>query len=175
MKKHIWPVFSAVVVLLGLGVTACGGGEQRTFLYLEKARGLGDVIMKQAGADLNICKMYDTVWEYARVSDMDFETAQREMMGGRVEALFLEMDTNQEMLVRMLGLTENPPRNCRDIQIKLDGLYSRYKKFHRFIRKNPTLPQKQYKQKVQAFMDDLAELKEELDQVIVNASGNLGG
>lgn len=173
MRKYLR--CTAALILLGLGMTACGGSKQRTFLYLEKARGLGDVILNQAGADLNVCKMYDAVWEYAKVSDMDFKTAQREMMGGRPEALFLEMDTNQEMLVRMIGLTNNPPRDCRDIQAKLDGLYAKYKKFHRFIRKEPTLSQDKYKQKIQTFMDELTELKEELDQEIVLVSESLGG
>jgi hypothetical protein len=174
MKKYTAGAVLAAAVLLGLGLSGCGGGgKQRTFLYLEKARGLGDVIMKQAEADLTVCRLYDTVWEYAAVSDMDFEAARREMMGGRPEALFLEMDTNQGMLARMMNLSKNPPKDCLDIQSKVDNLHAGYKKLHKYVREPPSLPQKEYQAKVQAFMDELEGLKEELDQAIALVSGSL--
>ena len=163
----------AAAVLLGLAMSGCGGGKQKTFLYIEKARGLGDVIMRQTEADINVCRMYDTVWAYASVSDMDFESARREVLGGRDEALFLEMDTNQDMLIRMIKLTKNPPKDCLDIQSKLDNLYARYKKINKFVRKPPSLPQAEYQAEVQSFVDELEGLKEELDEAIVQVSDSL--
>ena len=173
MKIKAAGILLAVVFLLGLGMSGCGGGKQKTFLYMEKVRGLGDVIMTQVEADFNVCRMYDTVWEYANVSEMDFEAARREVLGGRDEVMFLEMDTNQDMLIRMIKLTKNPPKECLDIQSKLDNLYASYKQFNTFVRKPPSLSQAEYKEKVQVFMDELEGLKEELDQAIVLVSENL--
>ena len=173
MKKPMSFCILILLIPVFISLTACGGGKQRTLLYIEKARGLGDVIMRQAQGDLNVCKMYDTVWEYAAVSEMDFDTAYREMMGGRPEALFLEMDTNQEMMLRMMNLTKNPPKECRGIKTELDALHKRYKKFNKFVRKTPKLSQQEYWDKVNGFIDDLNELKEGLDAAINQAAGTL--
>jgi hypothetical protein len=43
---------------------------------------------------MNLCKMYNTVWEYAKVTDLDFKSAYREMMLN-TSGIEMQMETNK--------------------------------------------------------------------------------
>ena len=152
----------------------CGGGGTKTkLLYIEKARGLGDIIMKQAEANLNICRMYDTVWEYAKVSDMDFETAYREMTAGRADAARLDMEANNTQMTIMLSTLENPPKGFEMLHERLMELWDMYGQFEAFVAKLPSVAQEEYHQEVDIYVRDLNDIRTELQDLITTAQNSI--
>ena len=62
--------------LLAVLLIGCGQPKKNNQFFLQKAKDLGDIIIKQASGDVNLCNMYNTVWEYAKATEMDFKSAQ---------------------------------------------------------------------------------------------------
>jgi DNA repair ATPase RecN len=165
-------ICGSILIITVIILAGCGGGGTKTkLLYIEKARGLGDIIMKQAEASLNICRMYDTVWEYAKVSDMDFGTAYREM-GGRADGVRLDMEANKARMTVMLSTLESPPKGFEKLHERLMELWDMYKQFEAFVAKIPDVSQEEYHDEVDIFVSDLNDIRTEL-QDLITAAQNL--
>ena len=160
-------ILGVVTVLL-----VCCAQSNRHSLFLEKARGLGEIIIKQASADMNLCKMYNTVWEYARVTDLDFRSAYREMMLDTSE-IKMQMETNMQMMDRMMNMVKSPPKNMTGIHDKLIELRESYLEFNKFVFQLPQVSQKKFNAKADAYLANINSLKGELDILIAEAEANL--
>jgi len=161
-----------ILGMIAVLLICCGQSEKKSLLFLEKAKGLGDIIIKQASADMNLCNMYDTVWEYARVTDMDFRSAYREMMLDTSE-IKMQMDTNMEMMDRMMNMVENPPETMTGIHEKLVELREAYLDFSKFVIQVPRVSQDEFYDEVDAHVENINSLKDELDTLISEAEENL--
>ena len=83
--KHILAVF--VIVFLFI-LTGCRGQKKKEIeieKHREMVRAAGNVIVNQASACINQARVYITVYEYAKVSGMDYEAAAAEMLGKETE------------------------------------------------------------------------------------------
>ena len=162
-------IFLGVLTVL---LVCCGQSQRQSLFYLEKAIGLGDIIIKQASADMNLCNMYNTVWEYARVTDMDFQSAYKEMMLDTSE-IKMQMETNMEMMDRMMNMVENPPENMTGIHDKLIELREAYLEFNKFVFQLPQVSQERFNAEVDAYIANINSLKADLDRLIAVEEANL--
>ena len=163
-----WIILGVMTALL----ICCGQTKRQSFLFLEKAKGLGEIIIKQASADMNLCNMYNTVWEYAKVSallgrghlsEMNLDTSD---IAGQV-------DTNMEMMDRMMNMVKSPPKNMTGIHDKLIELRELYMELNKFVLQMPQVSQDKFNSEVDAYIANVNSLKEELDSLIAEAEVNL--
>jgi hypothetical protein len=152
----------------------CGGGRSKkeSFLFLEKAKGLGGIIIKQASGDVSLCNMYNTVWEYAKVTDLDFQSAYREMRMNTTE-IKAQVATNKLMMDDMMDMVKNPPENMKGIHDKLVELREQYLEFNAFVLELPQVSQETFYARVEVYLADIDSLKSELDNLIAEAEANL--
>lgn len=152
--------------------TCCGAPKQNQQIFLTKAGDLGDIIVKQAAGDMNICNMYNTVWEYAKVSDMDFRSAAREMMVD-TSSIKMQSDSNMQMMDRLMNMVKKPPKGMAAITDKLVALREAYLEFNRFVFKTPETSQDKFNADVDAHIEEINALKNELDELISQAEADL--
>jgi len=150
----------------------CGQSKKQSLFFLEKAKGLGDIIIKQASGDMNLCKMYNTVWEYAKVTDLDFQSAYREMMLG-ISEIEMQMETNMQMMDRIMNMVKSPPKNMIGIHDKLIELRESYLEFNKFIYQLPQVSQEKFNAEADAYVANINSLRGELDRLIAEAEANL--
>jgi len=150
----------------------CGQSKKKSLFFLEKAKGLGEIITKQASANMSLCKMYNTVWEYAKVTNLDFKSAFREMMLD-TSGIEMQMETNNQMIGRMMDMVKSPPKNMNGIYDKLIELRASYLEFNKFIFQLPQVSQEKFNAKADAYLTNINSLKAELDRLIAEAEANL--
>jgi len=150
----------------------CGQSKKQSLFFLEKAKGLGDIIIKQASGDMNLCKMYNTVWEYAKVTDLDFQSAYREMMLG-ISEIEMQMETNMQMMDRIMNMVKSPPKNMIGIHDKLIELRESYLEFNKFIYQLPQVSQEKFNAEADAYVANINSLRGELARLIAEAEANL--
>jgi len=163
--------------LMVLGVMAvllvcCGQSTRQGLFFLEKAKGLGRIIITQASADMNLCKMYNTVWEYAKVTNLDFESAYQEMMLDTSE-IKSQMETNRQMMDRMMNTIKGPPKDMTAIHDKLIELREFYIEFNTFILQMPATSQEKFNAEADVYLEKINSLKSELDRLISEAEAAL--
>jgi len=150
----------------------CGQSKKQSLFFLEKAKGLGEIIIKQASGDMNLCNMYNTVWEYAKVTDLDFQSAYKEMMLDTSETKML-METNMQMMDRLMNMVKDPPKNMTGILDKLIELRESYLEFNKFIYQLPQVSQEKFNAEADDYVVNINSLKDELDRLITEAEANL--
>lgn len=153
-------------------VICCGQSKRQRLIFLEKGKGLGEIIIKQASGDMNLCKMYNTVWEYAKVTDLDFQSAYREMMLDTSD-IKMQMETNLEMMDQMMNMVESPPKNMTGIYDKLVELRESYLEFNKFVYQLPRVSQKEFNAKAESHLANINSLKGDLDRLIAEVEANL--
>ncbi len=169
MKKHMFQNIVLLSLSLGFLFSGCSRTTKDALLYLEKAKGLGNIIAIQSSSFISLSKMYDSVWEYARVTEMDFKSAYDEIMGTRPGSLILEMDVNRVRIAGLMRLAKRPPKEMDKVQARLEELYDMYKQFHAFIVKFPLLSQEEYREEINIYVNDTNAIKSELDLLISEA------
>ncbi|MFC2161594.1 hypothetical protein ACFLRX_08085 [Acidobacteriota bacterium] len=167
-KPTQWIILGVMTALL----ICCGQTKRQSFLYLEKVKDLGEIIINQASADMNLCNMYNTVWEYAKVTDLDFRSAYREMNLDTSD-IAGQVDTNMEMMERMMNMVNSPPKNMTGIHDKLIELRELYMELNKFVLQMPQVSQEKFNSEVDAYIANVNSLKEELDSLIAEAEANL--
>ncbi len=175
LKKHIanfYEYFRIIVILtavIGLFAAGCGHPKRDAEIYLIKAEGLGNVLVQQCSSFVSLAKMYDSVWEYSKVTHLDFKSAYDEMMANRPGGLTLEMEVNKQRITRMLDLSKDPPKEMQKVHERLKELYDMYLQFHAFIVKFPSLSQEKYGEEINIYIKDINDIKTELEQLITEA------
>ena len=159
-------------VMIAFSVFCGGGSKKESLLFLEKAKGLGGIIVKQASADVSLCNMYNTVWEYAKVTDLDFRSAYREMRMNTTE-IKAQVATNKLMMDEMMDMVKNPPENMKEIHDKIVELRKLYLEFNAFVLELPQVSQESFNAEVETYLADIDSLKSELDHLIAEAEANL--
>ena len=169
MQKHTQILFWIGCYVLGVLHLGCGQSGDKAVLYLEKTKGLANIIMKQSSSFVSMNLMYNTVWEYAKVTEMDFDAAYDEMMGTRPDSLKLDMDVNKVQIAKMMVLAEKPPKDMDRVHERLTELYQMYLDFHRFMMKEPSGAQEKYNEEFEIYVNDMNAITSELNQYIAEA------
>lgn len=161
-------ILGGVVIFL----VCCGQGKRQSLMFLENAKGLGEIIAAQAAAGTNLCNMYNTVWEYAKVTGLDFRSAYKEMMLDTSE-IANQMESNKQMMDKMMNLVKSPPKNMAAIYDKLIELREYCLDFNKFVIQMPQIPQAKFNSEIGVSVAKINSLKNELDRMIADAQEKL--
>jgi hypothetical protein len=128
MKKGriITPLF---FLLFGL-FFGCSNRAQEEKRYEIKAQSLGELMINQAHACVSQSKVYQAVWEYARVSEIDFKTAAAQMLGPETRQNKATMVEHKAMVENLLDQLKEPPARFEETYKRLGELYEIYVRLH---------------------------------------------
>lgn len=172
MRKSNVTTQLIIIGIMTILLVCCGQSKKKSLFFLEKAKGLGEIIIKQASGDMNLCKMYNTVWEYAKVTNLDFQSAYKEMMVDTSETK-MQIETNMQMMDQIMNMVKSPPKNMTEIYEKLIELRESYLEFNKFVFQLPQVSQEKFNAKADAYLTNINSLKGELDGLIAEAEANL--
>lgn len=164
MKKCLISAFIFLTVIVYF--TGCGGQGREESAYGIKAQGLGELIAKQASACVSQSKAYLAVWEYAKVSEIEFEEAVAEMLGAETKQNKAMMVQNKSMIEKLLEELKEPPKKYEESYKKLIELHEIYVQLHT-LALDPSDDMDEHNEKVNGLADRIAEKKRELDATLI--------
>jgi hypothetical protein len=164
MKKSLISalIFLPVIVYF----SGCGSQQREERAYGIKAQGLGELIVGQASACVSQSRAYLAVWEYAKVSEMEFEEAAAEMLGAETKQNKAMMVENKAMIETLLEELKDPPKKYEESYKKLMELYEIYVQLHN-LALDPSGDMEEHNEKVNSLADRIAEKKRELDATLI--------
>jgi len=112
-------ILALICLLVILFLSDCSNRAREEEAYGIKAQGLGELIAKQASACVSQSRAYMAVWEYAKVSEIDFEMAAAEMLGEETRQNKAMMVENKAMIDNLLEELRNPPVKFEESHNKL--------------------------------------------------------
>jgi uncharacterized protein YdiU (UPF0061 family) len=127
--KKICVCLAFVYLAMGL-FEGCSNRAQERQRYKIKAQSLGKLIAGQAQACVSQSRAYQAVWEYAKVSEMDFETAAAEMLGPETKQDKTMMIEHKTMIENLLEELKDPPSEFEETYRMLGELYEIYVPLH---------------------------------------------
>ncbi len=164
MKKCL--IIAPIVFFMFCLFSSCSNRAQEEQKYEIKAQGLGELIVQQASACVSQSRAYQAVWEYARVSDMDFETAAAQMLGPETKQNKATMIEHKAMIENLLGELKEPPSQFEETYKKLEELYEIYVQLHDLAMK-PLNDMDQHMKAVNKLFDQIQAKKRELDATFI--------
>jgi hypothetical protein len=135
--------------------SGCTNRAQKERGYEIKAQGVGELITQQAYACVSQSKAYQAVWEYAKVSEMDFETAAAQMLGPETRQNKAMMIEHKAMIENRLEELKEPPSRFEETYKRMGELYDIY------------VHMRQHMDSVNKLFDQILESKRELDGTFV--------
>ena len=151
----------ALLFVIGL-FFGCGNRAREEARYTIKAQSLGELMVQQASACVSQSKAYMAVWEYARVSEVDFQTAANEMLGAETRANKATMVEHKGMIEDLLEELSDPSTDFESTHDRLAELYDIYVKLHD-LAMDPSDDMRKHMETVDALYDQVLEKKRELD------------
>jgi hypothetical protein len=164
MKKTL-ACIPVLMLVFGL-LSGCGNRAQEEDRYAIKAQSLGELMTRQASACVSQSKAYMAVWEYARVSEVDFKTAAKEMLGAETSENKAMMVEHKSMIENLLEELSNPSSDFESTYDRLSELYGIYVKLHD-LAMDPSDDMQKHMETVDTLMDQVLEKKRELDATFV--------
>lgn len=154
----------SVIAWVVLFWAACGGSSKskNEVLYSLKLEKTAEIIASQAHACSSQLRSYWAIWEYAKVSEIDFETAAQQMQGGQTSQNLSMMQENKAQIDRLLADLESPPENYAEAFQKLQELYAAYVQMHSQALK-PSGDWENLEQRIRTVEDNVFMKKSELD------------
>jgi len=150
--------------VLFLNISCQNKGKEED-LYALKVEDLGDLILVQSSACLSQSKAYTAVWEYAKVTEEDFDSAARHILGPTRAEAKGQFTQNKMKIDDFLQKVENPPEKHRSAHEKLLEIYGVYIKLHDLALR-PTAPQEEYEASVYKAYDELLKEAGELHTLL---------
>jgi hypothetical protein len=163
-KRHLVIISILLLCFLFLNLSCQNKGKEEA-MYALRVGEIGDVILVQSSACLNQSKAYTAVWEYAKVTGEDFDSAARQILEPtRTEAKgqFALIKMNIDDLLQKI---ENPPEKYKTPHEKLLEMYGLYVKLNDLALK-PTAPQEEYEASVYKLYDKLLKEAGELHTLL---------
>lgn len=146
--------------------SSCSDRAQAEKRYEIKAQGLGELIVQQANACVSQSEAYQAVWEYARVSEMDFETASAQMLGPETRENKAMMVEHKAMIENLLEELKEPPSRFEKTYDRLGELYEIYVQLHD-LAMDPLDDMDKHMKTVNKLSDQIFEKAQELDAALV--------
>jgi uncharacterized protein YdiU (UPF0061 family) len=128
MKKCL--IIASILCLVFYLLSGCGNRAQKERQYEIKVQGLGELIAQQAYACVSQSKAYQAVWEYAKVSEIDFKTAAAQMLGPETRQNKATMAEHKAMIEDLLEELKEPPSQFEETFKRLGELYEIYVQLH---------------------------------------------
>jgi hypothetical protein len=144
---------------------SCQNKGKKEDIYAIRVGDLSDVILTQSSACLSQAKAYTAVWEYAKVTGEDFDTAARHILGSARAEAKGSFAHNKMMIQDFLKKVEDPPEKYRSSHEKLLEMYDLYIKLNDLAVK-PNAPQEEYEASVYKLYDQLLKKGAELNTLL---------
>jgi len=158
----IYYIFLLCVLFLNI---FCQNKGKEEAMYAMRVGELGDIILVQSSACLNQSKAYTAVWEYAKVTGEDFDSAARHILGpARAEAKD-QFALNKMNIEDFLKKIEDPPETYKSSHAKLLKMYDIYVKLNDLALK-PSAPQEEYEASIFKLYDKLLKEAGELHTLL---------
>jgi hypothetical protein len=165
MDRRSILIFCVLLLCIFFLDISCQNKGNKDAMYALRVEELGDVILVQSSACLNQSKAYTAVWEYAKVTGEDFDSAARHILGpARAEAKG-QFTQNKMNIDGLLQKVVNPPETHKLAHKKLIEVYSIYVKLHDLTLK-PSAPQEEYEASVYKLYDELLKEAGELNTLL---------
>jgi hypothetical protein len=164
MKKCL--IFVPLIFFVFGLLSGCSNREQVEGKYEIKAQGLGELITQQAYACVSQSKAYQAVWEYAKVSEMDFETAAAQMLGPETRQNKATMIEHKAMIENLLEELKDPPSRFEGTYKILGELYEIYVQLHD-LAMEPLDDMDKHMKSVNKLSDQIVAKAKELDASLV--------
>ena len=154
----------AVMAGAVLFYSACGSSAKSNdeALYSLKLEKTAEIIASHAYACSSQLSSYWAIWEYAKASEIDFETAAQQMQGGQTTQNLSMMQENKAQIDRLLADLESPPEKYAEAFQKLQDLYAAYVQMHSQALK-PSGDWEYLEQRIRTMEDNVHTRKSELD------------
>ena len=160
MKERL--IFALICLLVISFLSDCSNRARDEEAYRIKAQGLGELVAEQASACVSQSRAYMAVWEYAKVSEIDFETAAAEMLGEETRQNKTMMVENKAMIDNLLEELRTPPMKFEESYNKLVELHEIYMQLHTLALK-PSDDMEKHNKEVNRLAGQIMEKKKELD------------
>ena len=144
---------------------SCQNKSKKEEIYAIRVGDLSDVILTQSSACLSQTKAYTAVWEYAKVTGEDFDTAASHILGSARAEAKRNFAHNKMMIQEFLKKVEDPPEKYRSSHGKLLEMYDLYIKLNDLAVK-PNAPQEEYEASVYKLYDQLLKKGAELNTLL---------
>ncbi|UCE40819.1 MAG: hypothetical protein JSV17_15445 [Candidatus Aminicenantes bacterium] len=164
MKKCL--IFVPIIFFVFGLFTGCSNRERVEGKYEIKAQGLGELTTQQAYACVSQSKAYQAVWEYAKVSEMDFKTAAAQMLGPETRQNKATMVEHKAMIEDLLEELKEPPSRFEETYKKLVELYDIYVQLHD-LAMEPLEDMDKHMKSVDKLSDQIVTKARELDATFV--------
>jgi len=161
----------AVIIWGLLFCSVCGGSSRAKdeALYGFKLEKTAGIISSQAHACSSQLRSYWAIWEYAKVSEIDFETAAQQMQGGQASQNLSMMKENKAQIDRLLADLESPPEKYAEAFQKLQKLYAAYLEIHSQALK-PSRDWENLEKRIRTMEDNVLARQSELDAQLTAVS-----
>jgi len=154
MSRQYMMIFCVLLMSVPFINISCENKGKEENMYALRVGEIGDVILIQSSACLNQSKAYTAVWEYAKVTGEDFNSAARQILGpARAEAKGQFMESKM-MIDELLQKAKDPPEKHKFSYEKLLEMYGLYVKLQD-LALEPTAPQVEYEASVYKLYDEL--------------------
>ena len=167
MKKTAF--WGSLLICTGLVLAACGSGGQNIQAYKIKIERAGEIVVGQAQGCLSQIRAYWAVAEYARVSDMDFAEAARQMGSGQTSENLQMMREAKVQIDQLLEGMSEPPDSYQEAFTRFQNLYTAYVRIHDFALKPPADMQ-DLNEQITEMQSDLFQKKTDLDDSLLGIS-----
>ena len=164
MKKY--QVYLSLICFTFVFFSGCGNRAQVEMRYEIKAQSLGELMVNQAYACVSQSKAYQAVWEYAKVSEMDFKSAAAQMLGPETRQNKATMVEHKTMIEDLLEELKEPPSKFEETYKRLGELYDIYVQLHD-LAMEPLDDMDKHMKSVNELSDQIVEKARELDAVLV--------
>jgi hypothetical protein len=154
------------LILFVFGLFAgCNNRAQEERRYEIKARSLRVLIVGQAYACVSQSKAYQAVWEYAKVTEMDFDSAAAQMLGPQTRQNKATMVEQKAMIENLLEELKEPSSRFEETYKRLGDLYEFYVQLHD-LAMDPLDDMDKHMKSVNKLSDQIAEKARELDAAL---------
>jgi hypothetical protein len=164
MKKN--QICLSLICFAFVFFSGCGNRAQVEMRYEIKAQSLGKLMVNQAYACVSQSKAYQAVWEYAKVSEMDFKSAAAQMLGPQMSQNKATMVEHKAMVEDLLEELKEPPLKFEETYKRLGELYEIYVPLHD-LAMDPLDDMDKHMKSVNELSDQIVEKARELDAVLV--------
>ena len=144
----------------------CGNRAQKERQYEIKAQSLGVLMAQQANACVSQSKAYQAVWEYAKVSEIDFKTAVDQMLGPEAKQNKATMVEHKAMIENLLEELKEPPSKFEETYKRLWELYEIYVPLHD-LAMTPLDDMDEHMKSVSKLAEQIAAKVRELDAALI--------
>jgi hypothetical protein len=123
-------ILMGMMVFIMILENGCSQREKQSLEYQITAQSMSNVITKQASACLNQCRAYISVWEYARVSEMDYWSALNELLDKDPVDVNRDLEQMKDEIGLLMKRLEAPPPEHASTYDSLLLIHDLYLKIH---------------------------------------------